>query len=229
MNVKCKTLFTIAGMTLLLFSCGGGGSDDPSPPPVNSLPSSSVSADTTSTEVQMDIQFTGSASDSDGTVDDFQWSFGDGNTGSGTSVSHSFETAGTYTVTLTVTDNSGGTDTSSVIITVEQAAVDNVAPEAQIAVDATNGLSPLTIQFDASASTDSDGTDESYSWDFGDPDSPTSEMGINVTHQFAGLGEFTVVLTITDDDGQQSTATQIIRADNPAALMSQVYTLLLKK
>jgi PKD repeat protein len=54
--------------------------------------------------------FDGSAStDSDGTVTNYVWNFGDGATGSGALVTHSYAGPGTYTVTLTVTDNGGAT------------------------------------------------------------------------------------------------------------------------
>jgi YVTN family beta-propeller protein len=50
-----------------------------------------------------------SSSDTDGTVGQYQWSFGDGKaalTGSRT-ITHSYAAAGAYTATLTVTDNEG--------------------------------------------------------------------------------------------------------------------------
>ena len=58
--------------------------------------------------------FDGSAStDSDGTVTNYVWNFGDGATGSGAMVTHSYAGPGTYTVTLTVTDNGGATGVKS--------------------------------------------------------------------------------------------------------------------
>jgi PKD repeat protein len=59
--------------------------------------------------------FNGSSSfDSDGTITNYAWKFGDGTTTSGgASVAHAYRTPGTYTVTLTVTDNGGATGVQS--------------------------------------------------------------------------------------------------------------------
>jgi len=74
------------------------------------------------------VSFDGSGSydpDPAGTIVSYAWDFGDGTTGTGVTPSHDYSTAGTYTVILTVTDDGGatGTDTASVIVT-----VNNVAP-----------------------------------------------------------------------------------------------------
>jgi len=60
------------------------------------------------------------SSDTDGTVQNYVWNFGDGNTasGAGVTVSHSYATGGSYTVTLTVTDNGGATGQTSHSVTV---------------------------------------------------------------------------------------------------------------
>jgi PKD repeat protein len=55
-----------------------------------------------------------------------------------------------------------------------------------------------TVTFDASASTDSDGTIRSYAWDFGDGSSAT---GRTVTHTYTGEGQWGMKLEVTDDDG----------------------------
>jgi len=68
------------------------------------------------------LNFDGSGSyDLDGTIDSYEWNFGDGSTASGVTVTHSYSAAGTYTVTLAVTDNGGATatDTASVEIFVQ--------------------------------------------------------------------------------------------------------------
>ncbi|MBA1443926.1 MAG: PKD domain-containing protein [Gammaproteobacteria bacterium] len=54
-----------------------------------------------------------------------------------------------------------------------------------------------SVDFDAAGSYD-EGSIVSYDWDFGDG---TTDSGVNVTHTFADEGEYTVILTVTDDSG----------------------------
>lgn len=61
----------------------------------------------------------------------------------------------------------------------------------------------LAARFDASASSDPDGSVVSYSWAFGDGATGT---GRTATHTYAKAGTYTSTLTVTDDDGQASTA-----------------------
>jgi peroxiredoxin len=54
------------------------------------------------------VIFDASASlDADGTIETYQWLFGDGTTGSGETRAHIYPTVATYTVTLVVTDDQG--------------------------------------------------------------------------------------------------------------------------
>ncbi|ADD40965.1 S8 family serine peptidase [Stackebrandtia nassauensis] len=57
------------------------------------------------------------SSDSDGTVEEYSWEYGDGSTGTGSFASHAYPGPGTYTVTLTVTDDKGATGSISKTIT----------------------------------------------------------------------------------------------------------------
>ena len=59
------------------------------------------------------------------------------------------------------------------------------------------------VFFDASASYDPDGTIESWSWSFGDGTTDTGEI---VDHTYASAGNFTVTLTVIDDEGLSKTA-----------------------
>lgn len=64
-----------------------------------------------------------------------------------------------------------------------------------------------TITFDSSGCSDTDGTIASYSWDFGDGATSTSQ---NPTHAYDEEGSYTVSLTVTDNDGLTDTATSTI-------------------
>ena len=66
----------------------------------------------------LDVDFTGSGTDSDGTIISWSWAFGDGGTSSLQSPSHTYATPGNYTARLEVTDNQGntGVDTIDIIL-----------------------------------------------------------------------------------------------------------------
>jgi len=140
--------------------------------------------------------------DSDGTIADHQWDFGDGAVSTGATATHAYM-AGQYTVTLTVTDNEGATGTRSQNVTAV-----NASPVASFTV----ACNALTCTFDASGSADSDGTVEHYGWNFGDG---TVAPGVTVTHTYAAAGHFTVILNITDNGGASGFKMQTITVDTP--------------
>lgn len=65
------------------------------------------------------------------------------------------------------------------------------------------GVVGAPVLFDGTGSTD-DGTIVSYDWDFGDGNTDT---GVSPSHTYTAAGEYTVSLTVTDDDGFTDTAT----------------------
>jgi hypothetical protein len=60
------------------------------------------------------------SSDPDGRIVDYDWMFGDGSGqgGGGAAITHSYKAAGTFPVSLRVTDDTGGTGTHSVSVTI---------------------------------------------------------------------------------------------------------------
>jgi PKD repeat protein len=67
----------------------------------------------------------------------------------------------------------------------------------------------LTCSFDPGASSDPDGTVVGYSWDFGDPGSVDNSSTVqNPSHIYPIAGDYTVTLTVTDNDGTASVPSQ---------------------
>jgi endonuclease/exonuclease/phosphatase family metal-dependent hydrolase len=94
----------------------GGGPPDVLP--INQPPQLSITASQTSGTAPLNVGFNSTASDPDGYIASYSWSFGDGQTSSQPGPSHVYQSAGTFTASLTVTDNAGSSATASVIITV---------------------------------------------------------------------------------------------------------------
>jgi PKD repeat protein len=84
----------------------------------------------------------------------------------------------------------------------------NQPPAAAFTASATN----LRVAFDASASTDPDGTIEQYSWSFGDG---TTATGAAPVKDYAVAGTYAVTLTVRDEDGATSATTQQITVTAP--------------
>ena len=83
-------------------------------------------------------------------------------------------------------------------------------PKIKLGSSATTGNAPLTVNFDASESTDPDGNIVSFEWDFGDN---TKASGSKVQHTFTAAGNYTVTLKITDNQGNTSTETIEIKVN----------------
>lgn len=92
----------------------------------------------------------------------------------------------------------------------------NQSPVAAFTASAFRPAASTEVSFDASASADPDGTIVQYAWDFGDG---FTGSGVNTTHVYAndtgGIVIYTVLLTVTDDDGATGTASVEIRVTPP--------------
>lgn len=171
----------------------------------NAAPIAKIQATPKSGHAPLTVDFDGvTSTDGDGTIASYAWDFGDGNSTTGATVQHEYAAAGTYTAELTVTDDSGATGTDLVTINVS---VPNVAPTAVASANVTSGPEKLTVNFDSSQSSDSDGTIAQVLWNFGDGG---TAVGPNPQHTFNTPGTYTVVLTVTDDDGASDTDSLVI-------------------
>lgn len=91
----------------------------------------------------------------------------------------------------------------------------NLSPTADVAAVPVIGDVPMTVNFDASGSSDADGMISTYHWTFGDGGS-ASEMVVD--HTYTSAGQFTAVLTVTDDKGATDTASVVITVNDPNTL-----------
>ena len=92
----------------------------------------------------------------------------------------------------------------------------NQAPIARATQNVLYGLSPLTVQFNGTTSSDPEGGPLTYSWDFGDGSATSTSS--NPTHVFEAPNsnpiQYNVVLTVTDDNGLQKSVTLIVSVNN---------------
>lgn len=83
----------------------------------------------------------------------------------------------------------------------------NLPPSCTVTTDKTGGFPPLEVNFSARAE-DPDGEIKTYAWDFGDK---TTGTGKNVTHSYNLPGQYTVLLTVSDDQGGLASDAILIR------------------
>jgi PKD repeat protein len=140
----------------------------------------------------------GNSYDPDGKIVSYEWDFGDGSSGSGMNISHAYTSPGMYYVVLTVTDDDGATDTDTVIVNVTGGTTTNEPPVAVAdPYYQTVGVGE-SAWFSGSNSYDPDGFIVSYEWDFGDGN---FGYGENTYHSYDAPGDYTVTLTVTDNEG----------------------------
>ena len=192
-----------------------------SAPAANLAPIADVTANPTGGTVPLTVNFdAGGSVDNDGSIKSYIWNWNDNGfpEGSGTdpTVSHTFTIPGTFEVALSVIDDQGATDFDTIIITAVLPG-ENVPPTADLIAIPGSGVAPLQSIFDASGSSDPDGFIADYEWAFTDGGLPfSSGTDPTVSHTFSSAGDYMVVVTVTDNDGDSSLASFLVQVDAPA-------------
>lgn len=148
------------------------------------------------------------ARDPDGSVTSYEWDVGDDGTvdATGETATVTFSEARTHTVALTVEDGQGATDTIRTSVSVVES---NDPPSPAISISPSNPRVDQEVTFDASRSSDPDGSVASYEWDL-TGDGTADATGETVTHAFESPGSRRVELTVTDDDGAVRAASRSV-------------------
>jgi PKD repeat protein len=171
--------------------------------PPNGTPVPSFTFAPSAPLVRVDVTFDASLStDSDGRIVRYLWNFGDGSTDDGVVVKHEFKSFGTFVVTLTVTDDRGQSASLSKNVTVAA----TTDPKPDFVVSPSAPVVGDRVFFNAAISTAAVGRRiEQYDWDFG---TGAQASGITTSYVFAKPGEYTVVLTVTDDAGNKASTSK---------------------
>ena len=88
----------------------------------------------------------------------------------------------------------------------------NSPPTADFSVFPGSGTAPLSVIFDGTSSSDSDGYIATYKWESGDGGTLTGSDAM-AQHTYETAGTFVARLTVTDDAGATATATHTIRVE----------------
>jgi glucose/arabinose dehydrogenase/chitodextrinase len=182
-------------------------------------PVASFKANPTEVVVGYPVRFNATESyDLDGTIISYAWDFGDGTKDTGPTPTHTYDVPGEYNVNLTVTDNesySSSTFQDILVLPLQPVPLPPIA----VFVFYPSPVAPgVPVTFDASDSSDSDGTIVAYAWDFADSTTGTGRM---VTHVYEARGTYTVVLSVKDSENLTDMTTHSVVVDlAPHAVIS---------
>lgn len=150
--------------------------------------------------IQDIINFVDTSQDDESIISWF-WDFGGGANSTEQNPSHQYADKGTYDVQLTVTDNDYATDSETKTITIQ-----NVPPIADFTYSPTSTKKGQDVQF-TDTSTDPEGKELIYLWDFGDGYTSTHKSPI---HKYTEAKQYIVNLTVTDDEEAVNSTTKTI-------------------
>ena len=141
------------------------------------------------------------------------WDFGDNTTSTSQNPTHTYSQAGVYVVCLTI---SGGPAIGCLSSTCDTISTNNSNPPSCLNYF-NYAINNLAVSFTSTAI----GTAPfSYSWDFGDNTTGTSQ---NPTHTYSVPGTYTVTLTTTDATNCVFTSTKVVYLNNNSNCQAMFY------
>jgi PKD repeat protein len=177
------------------------------PQSVNELPVATFIYDANNLTVMFDAT---ASSDSDGSIANYSWNFGDASAGYGKIVTHIYADDGTFRANLTVTDDGGGKNSSSKELTVKK--LESPAKKWPVAViDVVKDGLTVNVSGEKSR-VDENASITSYNWTFGDGD---MAVGLTVNHTYAANGTYEITLTVTDSNGLTNSTTISVTVASP--------------
>lgn len=134
----------------------------------------------------------------------YKWEYGDGTTANGYAPNHTYLSDGAYTIQLTVTDENGckASDKKAEYIKL-------VKPEANFTIADSNKCAPVALILGDSSTYAS-----SYSWDFGDGGTGTTDKN-PAPHIYALPGLYNITLRVKGVGGCESTITKQVKIKGP--------------
>ncbi|MBP7410659.1 MAG: PKD domain-containing protein, partial [Methanoculleus sp.] len=145
-------------------------------------PVAEFAADPTAGMVPLTVRFTDRST---GSLEEWEWEFGDGGTSPEQNPEHTYENAGNYTVSLRVSGRFGA-DTATKIDLIR--ADLPRPPAAGFSASPVSGGAPLVVQF----MDESTNSPAAWLWEFGDGGTSAEQ---NPKHTYAAVGNYTVSLT----------------------------------
>ena len=164
-------------------------------------PTASFTYSPTKPTIRDKVYFNDTSEDLDGTIVSRSWDFGDGATATGQYPSHQYSDKGYFIVTITVTDNDDNANSTKKVVVIK-----NLAPAADFTYSPSSPKVSQDIQF-TDQSTDPEGKELEYLWDFGDGYTSTQR---NPLHKYTSPGSKNVELTIKDDEGAENSTIKSI-------------------
>jgi PKD repeat protein len=138
-------------------------------------------------------------------IKSYAWDWGDGSAPQTTTdpeAVHAFGEPGMFEISVTVTNAADMKSEATAEVTVVPI---GSAPMACFHSNSPEGWQPgSTITFDASCSTDPDGDELEFLWDWGDGTTTGPSDELSATHEFLSEGEFYVHLTVIDSAGWET-------------------------